>query len=464
MENHTAAQLFQRPTTSILIEPFERFAIYDSRFANPNHARNRYIMKTKLLLPVIVSSFCLVHPAFSQGSLTPPGAPAPTMKSLDQIEARTPISSAPFTITQPGSYYLTTNVTVSSGYAIAITANNVTLDLNGFTIASTAPVASGDTAILLSGSLTNLAIRNGHISSGVTNNGAGVYSGSGFGYGVAFSGFPYNVRVSGVSVCGCQYFGIYLGYNSTVVEACVVNTVGAYGIQAQSVTDSTSNDCGTAAISANTANNCIGSASGSGAGVYATNANNCYGNSAGDGDGVHADGNALNCYGQSSSGIGVDAYGTAENCYGYSGSGTGVSAATAQNCYGYSNSGVSGTGLFAAIAQNCTGQSITGPGVWATGVALNCYGLSSSGYGVDANNAQNCEGRSNTGTGVHANSAQNCDGHSNGSGTGVSATIATGCHGFSGTGTGLSAFIANGCHGETFSGTTLSATHNVNSY
>src|SRR5438094_2967891 len=55
---------------------------------------------------------------FAQGSLTPPGAPAPTMKSLDQIEARTAISSAPFTINQPGSYYLTKNLNVTNGDAI----------------------------------------------------------------------------------------------------------------------------------------------------------------------------------------------------------------------------------------------------------------------------------------------------------------------------------------------------------
>jgi len=42
---------------------------------------------------------------FAQGPLTPPGAPAPTMKTLAQIETRTPISSAPFTISQSGSYY-----------------------------------------------------------------------------------------------------------------------------------------------------------------------------------------------------------------------------------------------------------------------------------------------------------------------------------------------------------------------
>src|SRR5262249_30290848 len=74
----------------------------------------------------------------SQGPLTPPGAPAPTMKTLDQIEARTPISSAPFTITNSGSYYLTTNLSVSTGNAITIATNGVTLDLNGFTISSTA--------------------------------------------------------------------------------------------------------------------------------------------------------------------------------------------------------------------------------------------------------------------------------------------------------------------------------------
>ena len=77
--------------------------------------------------------------AFAQGSLTPPGVPGPTMLTLNQMEPRTPISSAPYTISQPGSYYLTANLTVASGDAIDINANGVTLDLNGFTISSTDP-------------------------------------------------------------------------------------------------------------------------------------------------------------------------------------------------------------------------------------------------------------------------------------------------------------------------------------
>ena len=105
------------------------------------------------------------------------------MKSLDQIEPRTPISAAPFTITNSGSYYLTTNLTVSSGNAITIATNGVTLDLGGFTIVSTAPNSSG-AGILLSGNRTDIQIFNGHISGGVTNNGSGVYGGNGFGFGI----------------------------------------------------------------------------------------------------------------------------------------------------------------------------------------------------------------------------------------------------------------------------------------
>jgi hypothetical protein len=105
--------------------------------ANPDN-KEQTNMKTKTiaLLTAAMGSFALtIQPAFAQGSLTPPGAPAPTMKTLAQIEPRTPIASLPFTITNAGSYYLTTNLVGTSGTnGITIASGNVTLDLEGFAL------------------------------------------------------------------------------------------------------------------------------------------------------------------------------------------------------------------------------------------------------------------------------------------------------------------------------------------
>ena len=291
-------------------------------------------MKTKILLAA-VSAFCLLPSAFGQGVLTPPGAPAPTMKTLDQIEARTPISSAPFTITNSGSYYLTTNLTVSSGDAITITTNGVTLDLGGFTIASTAASAAGY-AIYLNGGFRDLTILNGHIRGGVTNNGSGVYGGPGFGYGIfSYGNSPVNTRVSGVSVSGCLFYGIYLSFgDGTVVESCTVRTVGVYGIWASTIKSSVAIDCGNHAMIGDQVSDCRGQCSGSGYGLNTLTAQNCYGYSNGSGGayGVYAVDIATGCSGVCSGGTGLYAF-IANGCRGRTSIGTALTTSHNVNSF-----------------------------------------------------------------------------------------------------------------------------------
>ena len=105
------------------------------------------------------------------GPLNPPAGPVTgTYKTLSEVEPRIAINAmntpgdadSVFRITQPGSYYLTGNVTgVANRRGIEIAANNVTLDLNGFTLQGV-PSSLDGIASDLSG-LTAITIRNGTI-------------------------------------------------------------------------------------------------------------------------------------------------------------------------------------------------------------------------------------------------------------------------------------------------------------
>jgi len=331
-------------------------------------------MKTNLTAAAFLSAFCLLPSAFAQGVLAPPGAPAPTMKSLDQIEARTPITntSTLAKISLPGSYYLTHNLTVSTGDGIDINTNGVTLDLNGFTIASTAAGGFG-TGISLNSHITDITIVNGHVMGGITNNGNSLYTGNGFAYGIYCPGIePGNVLIAHVTVSGCLNYGIYLGTgNATTVEACAVSTVGAYGIFASTIKDSSALDCGRLAMEGEEVSNCHGQSSGD-TGLLANIAQNCYGESDGGGIGLEAT--------------------TALNCEGLSGTSEGLNATTADNCYGVSGGGEDG--IDASIINNSYGYSNSGYGVYASAIANASYGYSSGATGLYAFLGNACSGTS----------------------------------------------------------------------
>ena len=75
----------------------------------------------------------------------------------------TKITSVPYTISTPGFYYLGGNLTYSgSTNAITVSANDVTLDLMGFSLTNSGPKGS-TYGINLSGR-TNVEIRNGTVS------------------------------------------------------------------------------------------------------------------------------------------------------------------------------------------------------------------------------------------------------------------------------------------------------------
>lgn len=166
----------------------------------------------------------------AQGSLTPPGAPAPVMKTLAQVEPRIPIS-APFNISQPGSYYLTTNVYGSASISgIGIFASDVTLDLSGYALIG---ASNSDVAIYLS-TVTNICIRNGTVRSWPTvgidasqaqrcrfedlqiSHTGGLVGGA-------------DCRVVHCNVSECTGVGVTVFAGSQVSD-CNVNSNGSYGI------------------------------------------------------------------------------------------------------------------------------------------------------------------------------------------------------------------------------------------
>jgi hypothetical protein len=319
--------------------------------------------------------------AHAQGSLTPPPGPvAPVMKSLDQIEARTPLvagqpgvtlTNGLYTITKPGSYFLTGNLNrtnVSGATFITITVSNVTLDLNGFTLFGT----TGSMGVAIQATGYGYRIFNGHILGGTTQVN-GVFTLAGFTGGietfVGNSSRGSDSIISDITVRGVQDRAIWASINS-VVERCLVDTAGSEGIIAGNVRDCRAINTYEDAISAGTVMNSVGKCVGTANGISGSSVEgpavieNSYGSAVG-GHGIMASsGAAINSRGVSVSGHGLFA-GAAANCRGESGSGIALNVTVANNCTAYRPGG---TAIQATIANGCYASA-------GTNIIVNKYNM-----------------------------------------------------------------------------------------
>ncbi len=414
-----------------------------------------FCLRRRAELLGLFSLFLVPCSVLSQGPLTPPGAPAPTMKTLDQVEARKPIpgGTSPFTISSSGSYYLTGNITVASGDVITINASNVTLDLNGYTLATTSATPLGTAIVIINGGV-RVTVCNGFIL-GPGTTASGNYSGGGFYNGFALaSGLSSSdsVVARDLTVSGCANVGI--GFNSppapgSIVERCVVKNTGFRGIVAEMVRGCRVQTGAGGGLDATVVTDCLVNAWTSGISTSEVSNSQATTNS---GTAVACSA-AQNSVGNSSSGPGLTAT-TATNCTGanLNGGGAGLTATTATNCVG--SSGGSQRGLDASTAIGCKGTSIGGIGLFAVN-AQGCTGISSTSIGLQTGTGTDCAGQTDTGFhGLYGNILTTCQGIATG-GTGIGLEgfyTATNCLGLSQGGIGLYSKVATNCLGDSTSG------------
>lgn len=175
------------------------------------------------------------------GPLDPPAAPG----STDSVRLPgTPISSIPFTASQPGHYYLTRNLTASGAgqTGITVAADDVSIDLGGFVLAGNGTTAANGTGTgigvnpgtggtrITNGTIKLWATGIGAIGSGYTTiSDVQVRSNSSGGISLSAHGSIERCNASGNGVNNpSNGYGIRVGY--ATVKDCVVTDNSVYGI------------------------------------------------------------------------------------------------------------------------------------------------------------------------------------------------------------------------------------------
>ena len=289
-------------------------------------------MKKKYALTILPAA-AVAAAVLAQGPLAPPGAPVPAMKTLDQIEPRTPISNLPVTVSQSGSYYLTGNLqfTAPSGHAITIAADEVTLDLMGFKLSSS-NIVTGD-AIHINGGHRNITVKNGAIAgnstvtiSGTAPNRAWTVSPAGFNRGVTAAPTPEakDCLFSGLHISRCRLDGLF-GGEQAIAEKVTATENGGSGINLSfggNLTGCTTRLNGDHGIEAGYCllANCVATYNGGPGGIAASY------------------GAVTNCLASFNRAYGISAfYASVANSIASHNDGTGIGAGTVCNCHAYSN-------------------------------------------------------------------------------------------------------------------------------
>ena len=238
-------------------------------------------MNAKLVFANICClSFLSVIVLLAQGNLNPPpGVPSPTMKTLEQIEPRTDIltlagdANSEHVLSNPGSYYLSGNLSVFKTDGLRVTAADVHIDLNGFQIVRGFGTGGGK-AISLEVGAGGFSARDGSIR--------------GFAEGIGVkTSTPVNLRVRDLSVAECAK-GINLpNSSSAIVTGCSVYGASESGIRAAIITECTATECGGLALGGLIVSNSRGVSTGSASGIDAFKVENSQGVS-NSGDGLSA--------------------------------------------------------------------------------------------------------------------------------------------------------------------------------
>jgi parallel beta-helix repeat protein len=293
-------------------------------------------MKKARILTAMISGMLMTHYVQAQGGLTPPGTPGETMKTLNQIygevllaelaaeeaEPRRLISNAGYVITQSGSYVLTANLTATAGQnGITVNANDVSIDLNGFTL--TGSGTDSGFGIYQGNSYRNLTVSNGKA---VNWRGGSRYGIDATGTGTILSG----IQVSANSN------GIYTGDGGTVQDCTARSNTPGIGIF-------TEDGC--------TVQRCTASGNSSDGGIL-----------------VGTGSTVQDCASVSNTGRGytVSSGSTVQNCSAYGNTGEGIYALYGLTIINCAVSYNTGDGIYAAAGctiQSCAAQFNTGDGI-----------------------------------------------------------------------------------------------------